>query len=52
MSLEEEIYNTQIDGHDGDDDDAETASGETGDSEHCKSEVVRIEPADISDLEF
>ena len=52
MSLEEEIYNTQIDGHDGDDDDTETASGETGDSEHCKSEVVRIQPADISDLEF
>lgn len=52
MSLEEEIYNTQIDGDDGDDDDAETASGETGGSEHCKTGVVHIEPADISDLEF
>ena len=54
MSLEGEIYDTIIEGHDDGPDVGENdgQEKETDDTEHHKSEVVRISPIDVVQLEF
>ncbi|CAB3985659.1 Hypothetical predicted protein, partial [Paramuricea clavata] len=52
MTLEEEVYDTQIEGHDDDGDVDDEEDGDSSDRGPCQSQVVRIAPVDIPTLEF
>jgi hypothetical protein len=52
MTLEEEVYDTQIEGHDDDGDVNDEEDCDSSDRGPCQSQVVRIAPVDVPALEL